>query len=111
MKPNLYLIPIITILVATIGRMLGEAGIKNWYKNLKKPDFTPDNEVIGWAWSAIFVLTAVSALIIWNSGAFLSNDLMFLGILFLVNALMNIFWSFLFFQARMLGYAFIDAAG
>ena len=72
MKPNFFIIPIIAILTATVGSMISEEGIKRWYKNLKKPAITPPNKYFGWIWTIIFILSAVSALIIWNSNAFLN---------------------------------------
>ena len=109
MKLNYILIPIYTIAVAFAGQALSNSGLKKWYKTLKLPDFTPPGDEIGIIWTIIFILSATAAIVAWNSGVILQSDQVVLGLMFIVNGLMNVFWSFLFFYAHMLGYATIEA--
>jgi translocator protein len=110
MKTNYLLIPLITIVVALTGSFFTELGLKDWYKSLKLPKFTPPGKTIGMVWSIIFALTAISALIVFNSSAVLPEDLRLLTYLFVINAIMNVFWSLLFFYLHMIGYAVIESA-
>ncbi len=110
MKINYFLIPLVTIFVALLGSFFTELGLKDWYKTLKLPKFTPSGKIIGMVWSIIFALAAIAALIVYNSSAVLPGDLRLLTYLFAANALMNLFWSLLFFYLHMVGYAAIESA-
>lgn len=105
-KINYFLIPIITILTSFFGSLITGAGME-WYKTIKIPDFAPPGYVIGIVWTTIFILSTISALISWNKT---QGDLKKkIGILFLANALLNIFWSFVFFYKHFIGWAIIEA--
>jgi benzodiazapine receptor len=111
MKLNYILIPLITLMVGFAGNALTDTGLKKWYKALKLPSIIPPGPEIGIIWSLIFILSATSALVVWNSPKALPEDLLFIGIMFMINALMNVFWSFLFFYMHMLSLAAIESAG
>lgn len=112
MKLNYIIIPLITVAVSVSGRWFAQAGLRNWYKKLKLPDTVPDGRVIGAVWTVIFILSAISALIVWNSNRILHEDSLFVYIFgfFILNAVMNIFWNFLFFALHMLALAVIQSA-
>jgi tryptophan-rich sensory protein len=100
MKWNYIIIPIFVFLTAFIGSTLTDPN-STWYKTLKLPNFAPPGYVIGIVWTIIFILCAISALIIWNK---LPHDNLFgwiIGI-FVINALLNIGWSLLFFNQHQI---------
>jgi len=88
------IIPIYTFLVALVGNRLTNSGMK-WYKGLKLPKWTPKGKVIGIVWTAIYFLTAISALIVWNQYG--DQASITIGLLFLLNGLLNALWSYIFF--------------
>lgn len=107
MKPNFIIIPLITIGVASLGSWLTQKGME-WYQNLKLPSFTPAGSVIGTVWTVIFVLVTISALIVWNR-LVTEKNFGIIIIIFLVNALLNIGWSYLFFNLNYIGPAVLEA--
>ena len=112
MKLNYVIIPLITILVAFAGSQLTQSGLKKWYKTLKLPSLAPDGSIIGAVWTAIYILAAISALIVWNSSAILHDDPIFSVIvsMLFINAVINVSWSFLFFSLHMIEWAGITSA-
>lgn len=107
MRLNYIVIPLVTLGVAWLGNWLTSGGME-WYKTIKLPAWTPPGSVIGFAWTIIFILSTISALIVWNK---FSHDKRFAWIigLFLINAGLNVFWSFLFFNQHLIGWAVIEA--
>ena len=103
-----FLIPIITILTAIGGSRFASEARGEWYTNIKKPKWTPPGRVIGIIWTVIFILTCASALIVW-SGSPANPILVWLALIFLLNAALNVKWSWLFFGRHMLFAAFLDA--
>ena len=104
MHLSYILIPLITILVAFVGGRLTAASVKTWYKTIRKPTWTPPGAVIGTVWTVLYVLAAISALIVWNlpGGASVSATI---AVLFILNAVVNVFWSYVFFYLHRPGPA------
>ncbi|MFW6282568.1 MAG: TspO/MBR family protein [Minisyncoccales bacterium] len=110
LKINYLLIPIITVLVSYTGSIFTSMGISSgWYDLINKPTWTPPGSVIGIVWTIIFILSTISALIVWNK---IERNKRFWRIilLFLINAALNVFWSFLFFAQNLIGLAVLEAA-
>jgi translocator protein len=100
MKLNYILIPIVVFLTAWIGSTLTDPN-STWYKTLKLPSFAPPGYVIGIVWTVIFILCAISAIIMWNKIPHNNLFWWIIGI-FIVNAILNIGWSLLFFNQHMI---------
>jgi tryptophan-rich sensory protein len=106
MKWNYILIPIVVFLTSFIGSTLTDPN-SSWYKALKLPSFAPPGYVIGMVWTVIFILCAISAIIVWNK---LPHNNLFWWIIgiFIVNAILNIGWSFLFFNQHLIFASIIE---
>jgi tryptophan-rich sensory protein len=100
MKWNYILIPVVVFLTSWIGGTLTDPN-STWYITLKLPSFAPPGYVIGIVWTVIFILCAISAIIMWNK---IPHNTMFWWIIgiFIVNAILNIGWSLLFFNQHMI---------
>jgi tryptophan-rich sensory protein len=107
MKLNYIIIPLIVFLTALAGSLLTSSAM-GWYKTINKPSWTPAGSLIGAVWTALFILAAISTLIAWNR---LPHDSRFKWIIavFIINALLNVLWSWLFFNQHMLGAAIFEA--
>jgi len=107
MKPNYTTIPFITIVVAALGSILTGKGM-SWYQTLALPQWTPSGSFIGIVWTILFILAATSVLLVYNREP-RAKRLSLIMLLFLINAALNVFWSFLFFNQHFIGSAIIDA--
>ncbi|MBU0649151.1 tryptophan-rich sensory protein [Patescibacteria group bacterium] len=106
MKINYLVIPLIALATAVLGSHFTSQGM-DWYETLSRPGFTPPGGIIGTVWTVIYILSAISALIVWNK---FSRNKRFLWIsaLFMINAVLNFFWCYLFFAAHLIGAAIIE---
>ncbi len=91
--PTLVAAAGVTVL-ATAGAVL--TPLDSWYRNLKKPSWQPPDFVFPLAWTTIFILEAASAVIGWRATS--GGAAALLVALYVVNGLLNIFWSYLFFK-------------
>lgn len=97
-KWNYVLIVLIVLAVSLIGSYFTNIGISNgWYDTIKKPTWTPDGKVIGMVWSTIFVLSAIGTMLFWKKIKTSKPESQILIILLLLNAFLNVTWSYLFF--------------
>lgn len=108
-KLNYLIIPLITIVTALTGSWFTSVGMW-WYATIRLPGWTPPGSVIGAVWTVIFLLATVSVLLVWNKISHKNPKFDLIVVGFLLNALLNIFWSDLFFYQHQIGPAVIEAA-
>jgi len=101
------IILLITTLVAVTGSLFTTTGLIGWYPTLNLPAWTPDGGFIGIMWTLIYVLTATSAILAWHAMRH-SHKLRFLVWLFLANAILNVLWSFIFFEKQAIAASIVD---
>ena len=107
MKLNYIVIPLIAAGVSAVGGSFTSSGM-DWYRAINLPPWTPPGSIIGVIWTVIYILTAASAIIVWNTWP---RPAAFRAIiaLFAVNAFLNATWSFVFFARGMISAAFVHA--
>jgi translocator protein len=108
MRWNYGVIPAIALVTALTGSVVTANGMR-WYTTLEIPTWTPSGGTISGIWTTLFVLTAASALIVWNTVPHSNRHFWMIIGVFLVNAALNILWSILFFHLHAIGLACIDA--
>lgn len=80
--------------------------IGSWYQRLSKPSWQPPDWVFGPVWTTIFVLLVVSVGRAWNVAD--SSQQFVLAVAVMVNLLLNMLWSVLFFRLRRPSWALIE---
>lgn len=106
MKLNYLIIPLAVIAVAAAGGWLTDTG--GWYQSLNFPAWMPPNFLFSIVWTVIFVLAAIAALIIFNIRP-ASGRRRAIMVGFIINGLLNVGWSYLFFVRHGLWAAVIEA--
>lgn len=97
MKINWVLLVGIVILCNLIGSLgaLWTSSDSSWYKELKKPGFNPPSWVFGPVWTLLFTLMGIALYFVWTSPA--SNTKTIALVLFGIQFIFNVLWSYLFF--------------
>jgi tryptophan-rich sensory protein len=103
MHLSYILIPLVTIAVAYVGGQLTMRSVKTWYKTIRKPAWTPPGAVIGVVWTVLYILAAISALIVWNLPSAPVSTM--IAVFFCLNAMVNVLWSYVFFYLHKMGSA------
>ena len=85
------------VIVAVAGGILTETG--PWYRALKKPSWKPPDWAFGPVWTVILVLAAISAALAWEAATEPGAKAKVLTVL-IVNSVLNIAWSGIFFKLR-----------
>ena len=94
-------------LAGVVGSVFTTPSIPTWYAALQKPGFTPPNWIFGPVWTTLFVLMGIAAFIVWNKGLDKEGVKAAL-VLFIIQLLLNMLWSFLFFTLHSPLYAFVE---
>ena len=90
--------------VALLGSLLTRPALKPWYAGLAKPRWTPPNWLFGPAWTILFLAMATAAWLVWSQSGLTAVPMR----LFLLQLLLNVAWSAVFFHFRSPGAAFIE---
>lgn len=93
---------------AALGTVANVSEIRTWYVTLDKPSWTPPNWVFGPVWTILYALMAISAWIIWDRLGWRRAQPALA--LFGGQLLLNVAWSWLFFNQHSPGLAFADIA-
>ena len=89
------------------GGLLTSPAIRSgWYGSLQKPVFNPPAWVFGPVWTALFLLMAVSAWLVWEKAH--EKPVKIPLVLFYAQLLLNVTWSGLFFGMGRPGLAFAE---
>lgn len=82
------------------------SSIPTWYQALNKPFFNPPNWIFGPVWTILYILIGVSIFLVLEKAS--KNKRTFLSSLFLVQLVLNFFWTFIFFGLHNPLLAFIE---
>jgi translocator protein len=91
--------------VAVIGGLLTDVG--PWYESLRFPRLRPPNWLFGPAWTVIFILIAAAGVVAWESAENPAARFR-LVVLFLINGVLNLLWSPLFFKLKRPDWALYE---
>jgi translocator protein len=94
------------IAVAGLGGAVTELG--PWYRDLKQPAWKPSDLWFGPAWTLIFTLTAVALGRAWREAA--PADRRAIAAVAVINGVLNVTWSWLFFKAKRPDWALAEVA-
>src|SRR3989338_8122244 len=90
-------------LAGVIGSVFTVPNIGSWYATLAKPALNPPSWVFGPVWTALFVLMGIAAFLVWKRHSDILQNVRMLRVwkwgiaLFIIQLLLNILWSVLFF--------------
>lgn len=91
-------------LVGLVSSLFTFQPLKTWYKNLKKPSFNPPNTIFGPVWTTLYALMGISFYFV-----IINPQRSTVAILvFILQLLLNFFWSFIFFTRKQLTFAFVE---
>ena len=94
-------------LAGFVGSLFTTPSIPTWYAALRKPSFNPPNWIFGPVWTSLFVLMGIAAFIVWNKGLDKKGVKAAL-LLFIIQLVLNMLWSYLFFTLHSPLYAFVE---
>lgn len=91
---------------AGLGAAATSQSVGGWYQTLSKPNWNPPDWLFGPVWTALYMMMAVAAWLVWRRGGCLFSRGP-LG-LFALQLSLNVGWSTIFFGLRSPGFAFLE---
>lgn len=104
---KLVFVVLVSELAGIIGSVFTYPSIQTWYAYLIKPSQNPPSWIFAPVWTILFMLMGISAFIIWKKGLGRKDVKIALSI-FIVQLILNTFWSVIFFGEHNPGLAFVE---
>lgn len=111
MKKNIkpFLLPcvsfiVICLAISGLAGWVTESNIPNWFAMIQKPSFNPPNYIFGPVWTVLYIMIGISGGILWHYRKEAPKAFLF----YIIQLVFNFLWSFIFFGAHQIGWAFID---
>ncbi|MCM2372087.1 TspO/MBR family protein [Aporhodopirellula aestuarii] len=89
-----------------LGAIATTPEIGNWYKTIEKPSWNPPGYVFGPVWTTLYIMMAVAAWLVWKPAGFKPAKIPLM--LFGVQLILNVAWSWIFFSQHQSGWAFAE---
>jgi tryptophan-rich sensory protein len=97
---KLILCILICVLIGFAGSFFTDTG--SWYTSLNKPSFNPPSYVFAPVWTILYILMGIAVYMLWQGNAKTAI------ILFIIQLVLNLVWTFLFFKMHSPLLALID---
>jgi tryptophan-rich sensory protein len=86
--------------------LLASAKNNEWFDQLVKPAWNPPSYVFAPVWTTLYLLMGIAWWLVWKSNS--NKDKGFANGIFIVQLILNFFWSILFFKLHNAGAAFAE---
>ena len=91
---------------AGLGALATTSSVGGWYQTLNKPSWTPPAWIFGPVWSALYLMMAVAAWLVWCRRGWKGSSVAMTW--FGVQLALNSLWSIIFFGLNQPGWAFVE---
>lgn len=88
---------VLSFVVGYLSRLLQGSSMETWYPGLHKSSLTPPGYIFSLVWGVLYLLMGISAGLVWSMRTLYS---WLLTILFVVQLIINLAWSFTFFWMK-----------
>lgn len=92
-----------------VGSIFTIPAIPTWYALLNKPAITPPDSVFAPVWISLYLLMGIALFFVWKKG-FDEEGVKSALIIFVIQLILNMLWSFLFFGLKSPLAGLIDVA-
>lgn len=94
---------IICVVLGLLSGYFTATEIGSWYTTINKPSWNPPNWIFGPMWTTLYILMGVAVGRIWHKSG--QSEAFWL---FVIQFVLNLAWSFLFFYLHGIGTALVD---
>lgn len=82
-------------------------GVDGWYKLANKPSFNPPNYLFAPVWTTLYLIMGIAFYLVWKSANNIAAKQTAI-ILFIIQLVLNFFWSLIFFKYQQTGWALVE---
>lgn len=103
---KIILCVVVMEILGGLGAFVTSGSVNTWYATLTEPPGTPPNWIFGPVWTTLYALIGISFAFIWHDHP-RSLGKTLLTFFFVVQLVLNLLWTPVFFGAHLLGPALV----
>lgn len=92
--------------VSALGGLATATSVGTWYQDLQKPFFNPPDWIFAPVWTVLYVMMAVAGWRVWRASHGEARETALT--MFVLQLVLNLIWSFLFFGLQRIDLALVD---
>lgn len=93
------------LLLGYLSGMFTAQAVNGWYASIQKPSWNPPNWIFGPVWKVLYLMMGAAFALVWNEAGKNKKKAL---IYFLVQFVLNLLWSFLFFGLARMDWALLE---
>jgi benzodiazapine receptor len=97
---------LVTFAAAWLGNVATMTNVRDWYPTINRPTWTPPDWIFGPVWTALYLMMAIAAWIVWRQGDIQAARRPLA--LFAIQLALNSLWSVLFFGLKQPTWAAVE---
>ncbi len=97
----------LTFIAAAIGGVVTARPVQTWYRTIRKPAWNPPDWLFGPVWTILYILMGIALWRVWRMG-WDEVAVRLAVFLFLIQLVLNVLWSVIFFGQRQLGQGVVE---
>jgi translocator protein len=105
---KLFIAVVVPLLVGGLSGFFTTGGVNGWYAAANKPSFNPPNWIFAPVWTTLYILMGIALYLVWKSTHAITAVKQTAIILFVVQLMLNFFWSIIFFKLQLTGWALVE---
>lgn len=103
---SLFVLIFATFGISAFGVLAASSALGHWYQSLAKPTWNPPQAVFGPVWTALYLIMAIAAWLVWRRGS--ETEVIPAMTAYFGQLVLNVLWPLIFFGLRAPGWAVID---
>lgn len=97
----------VPVILGGVSGLFNVSAIDGWYQTISKPSWNPPSWIFGPVWTTLYVMMGIALYLVWKAEA--NSILKKTAIsLFVIQFVLNFFWSFIFFNQQEMGWALVE---
>ena len=81
------------------------SSVQTWFPSIIKPTWNPPSWLFGPVWTALYIMMGIALALVWHTPHPKRNIAIRL---FILQFILNLAWSFIFFSLHQIGWAFVE---
>ena len=94
--------------IGALGSLFTTPEIDGWFRTLQKPSWNPPDWVFGPVWTVLYVLMGIAFFLVWKADRQTGKSTAVT--LYVIQLVLNLGWSFVFFNRHAIGWAVAEIA-
>ncbi len=103
---SLFVLVFATFGLSAFGVLAATSSLGHWYQTLAKPAWNPPQAVFGPVWTALYLVMAIAAWLVWRRGS--EMEVIPAMTAYFGQLVLNVIWPLIFFGLKSPGWAVLD---